>query len=296
MRHFRWLAMAVCTGVMCLAPLRAATWSRVGTGQFTLLTDGRPDAVREWAVGIEALRRDVTEAFGTDNRVLEPMTILVTSDPTVVAGAVPERSYGSSEIGVLTYYQLQFGCLVGVVQQSSELARRGTFYQGAYWALSGYRPPPRWLISGLHELYASAKAREGRVAIGLPPKGAKEVLRGRVPIPLGELLAAKEQGLGAQLAAFEAESWAWTYFLWLAEDGKYRADLVRYVQLRSQGESLENARAAAFPRDIEAQFERFVKRGEFPLVTLARRWSEVEASVTTGPRGGLCERSARHRS
>lgn len=274
-------------GALTVTTVQAGAWTRVNASEFTVLTDGRADDVREWVMSVEALRRDVQSTILTDARFLDPVVVIATSDTNALREAVgPSTGVGNP----FMLFNQRRGHFVGLLQVAEPAARRALLLQATDWSLAGVHLPPRWLRVGLSEVYATMKRQGDRLIVGgaIPEGGA--ISRRALPIPIEKLVTVTaveaKQFNDFETAAFTAESCALAYALWFGDEGATRGKIGRYAELLNRGESAATAFAEAFSEGtatLEAKVTVLAKKGTLPSVALTHRVAELAQVVTLTP-------------
>lgn len=160
------------SSLMAGAAAGAETWTRLTLPGFTLFTDGSPRQaadIREWALCVEALRRDVQGVMATDERLIVPAVVIVSAEKNAVRDAMG----GALSEGAFMVFNQRRGHFIGLLQADNDASRRGLLLQATDWSLGGVHLPPRWLRVGLSEVYATMKVKGSQVIVGGTSPGPK---------------------------------------------------------------------------------------------------------------------------
>jgi hypothetical protein len=109
---------------------------------------------------------------------------------------------------------------------------------------------PLWLSEGLAELFANADLFEKSQGLGKFSPESAQILKTRTKIPLSVLMSATHdspyyrQQEKAEL--FYAQCWALTHYLYLADKQAHQKQLVRYIDLLTNGVAEKDAESQAF--------------------------------------------------
>ncbi len=287
-RFFRGMVSLV--GAMLLAGTivsAAEQWTKVSTPQFTILTADSARDAKSWAVALEAFRRDLQELVGADERMLDPLTVLVFKGERsfrALMGPQPKGAPPGEQVS--RSFRKNGRYLVAVNPTNEEMARKVVFMNGTVWLTGSSRwQLPLWLVTGFQELYANYSLDGDRVVIGGAFTGSSW-RQGRLAMSLDELMRTDADSpyyKSHNAPRYIWESWAFVHFLLLGEQGENRAAFLRYIGQLQQGRSSVEALTAAFPAglaELGRRFDRFVSGAVYRSQALPYRLGDLEKNIT----------------
>jgi len=272
-----WLA---CAGIFP-SKASAATWWRIQTEHFEILTDASPKAARQLAVQLEQLREVFHEIPGAPAVPPLPVRVFLFSSAEEFAQYRP----GPSTRG---FFQGGPDRDFIVLLDSGEETRRIAFHEYVHLVLNHSAARlPNWFEEGIAEFYSSLQLRGGDWIAGLPVRAHLQVLQQQEWLPAGTLAEFDEHRQGVQqpgkLGIFYAQSWALVHMLNLSPG--YRDKLPRFAELLALGEPAGPAFEQAFGKSLEqALFDlrAYVQRGPWPALRIP--WGTVgEVDVELQP-------------
>lgn len=248
---------------------QAPGWTRLETPHLTLYSAGPVDQAREWTVKAEACRQLIAGLGPADDRALDRLTIAIFRDESHFERyfAPPADRSVSNDwtirylVGARTLMSDgQVFCAVN--PEHGELAEPALFLLVGAWASRPFpRPLPEWISKGLQDICAQGVLHGDRVEFGGRHKADLDVLRGKLPLPLEELMKPANFDDVAS-----AEAWLLMHYLLWGNDGANRAILNRYLDAWTAGRSEQEAAFAAFPGgfdDLTARLAVYQKKGKF---------------------------------
>lgn len=288
MRLPRLLGVLVCGTVIALsARASGTTWHKVSAPHIVVYTAGSPQTAKNWVIALEGFRRSLLELTHNDDASLDSFVLVVFKD---------EKGYTSVlkpgvRNDVLTVSSGRFysdqGAIIGAVNPSEEeMARYAVFSQAGLWMNNSFRwPLPLWLMTGLDQLYSRHYLESGDMTIGGPIAQNVHLLDERLALPLDQMLSMTTDSpyyRSSKFIDFNAQTWAFTHYLFIGDNGTHRAQLTRYLDALS-GNSNYDAFAMAFPegmKAVEKQFAHYVRAGMYAMTTLPYSVAELSRAVT----------------
>jgi len=269
----------------------AVRWTKVSSPYFTIYTSDSVDQAKEWAAGLEAFRLSLNELAPTDERLLDPMTLVVFARLKAFQAIVPRSGRGKSGDTQLYRYVNRNGHFIGALNAEDEdLARFAIYMQGGLWLTNSYRRPlPLWLSTGLQGVYATSVLSDGRMTIGYKDERiAYELDEGARLIEWERMIGMTTEAETYQRepGKFNAQAWAFVHYLLLGDKGANRPKLARFMNAILAGQNETEALQAAFPEGIEVlakNLSRYVRRGVYPTTTLPADLHRIEREIHAAP-------------
>lgn len=272
--------------------LRAETWTRVSTPNFTILTANSLREAREWAVALEATCREMKQITGVEASSLDPLTLVVFHDAGSFNRVMQQSNQMTGNyIRKMTFCSFAHNgrAFTAVSPVDHDASRRSAFLASTLWLTTGsfHWPVPYWLTAGFQEQYSGYEIRDGKVIIGrLVEHG---LLTDVSASSLGEVLAAHQYSPTYDMGEdnrFNCESWALVHFLMLGRNGEYRLQFLRFLGDLQAGVDSDEAFTKAFPEGRAAlgkRFERYVHEGKFRKVILAGDAEQLDRGLAVRP-------------
>ena len=274
----RWSVACLFVAVLALqaTPARAAVeWTRLRSQNFTLEGDVPERDLRAVARRFEQFRETLARQFPKTRLVMRsPVTIVVFAHDRDLALLNPRyEGKAISASGFATVSRIGTSIVLGL--EAGENAYPVIYHEYTHLMLSNVLPGlPLWAEEGLAEFYGTFKlSDDGRTAsIGLPvPPGEMDLLRGRVLIPLSELVAA-DQGSPLYVDAkhrsrFYAQSWALMHYLQVGNPAR-SSQLKTFLQRVASREDPVSAFNESFPdaAKLESELSHYVGKFAFTYV------------------------------
>ncbi len=288
----RTLRLAVFLGLLLAADAWAAPvrWTKVSSPYFTILTSDSVSAAKEWAAGLEAFRLSLNELAPTDERLLEPMTMVIFDRLKTFEAAIPRTGQEKSGSTQLYRYANRNGHFIGAVNvEDNHAAQFGIYMQGGMWLTNSYRRPlPLWLVTGLQGLYATSILSDGRMTIGYEDESSTYGLKSSRIIPLDQMLGmtTAAETYQSDSGKFNAQAWAFVHYLVVGEKGVHRPRLARFMNAILEGRAEEEAIREAWPEglvEVTKKFTRYVRNGVYRVVTLPTDLHRLEREIHATP-------------
>ena len=202
----------------------------------------------------------VNQLGPADERALDPMVVAVFHDNTHFQQYFSPQS-NPVMLGSTTHFQVasqamqRFGrSFCGINPERTELVEPAFFMQTGAWATQVFpRPLPVWLIKGLQQICIQAEIHGERVVFGGPSEVDVNLLNGKVPMPLTQLMRPLEVG-----DIVSAEAWLLVHYLLWGDHGANRPLLKRYLEAWAAGDNEKEAAAIAFPGGLDELSVRLV--------------------------------------
>jgi hypothetical protein len=290
------LLAGFCVSGLLATPVAAKErWTKVSTPYQTIFTDDSVNNAKEWAACLEAFHQDLQTLAPTDNRMLDPMTVVIfRSEKEFRAMAEPYKKKENGLMFLASNSSLRDGRFVVAVNSSEDEAARGSvFLQSTLWLTSSYHfPLPLWLVTGLQYIYSGYSVSGNRMEVGGPLDGAADSFRDGVHYPLEQMFGMTTMSPTYQSkdGKFNAQAWAFVHFMMFGENGANRPRLAAYMQALQKGEpdakSLELL-APAGRADLASRFGKYVRAGMYRYEPLAADLGEIRRHVAVAPASPL---------
>ncbi len=236
-------------------------WIELTTTNFRFFSNAGRGETRRVAMDLEELRAVLAEL--TDYRLSSPV-------PTVIYVFRHRRSFAPFRIladgapaDVAGYFlRRPLGNYIAVNADRPRVS--GIIFHEYVHYVTGNSlgELPVWLSEGLAEFYRTFEIDGDDTTIGLPVISHLAWLRGRLPIPLAELLEVDHDSPlyneSSRRGDLYAQSWALTHYLMVGDEDR-RRQLGRYLAMLQQGRDFTAAFTAAFGDDLPA-LERELRR------------------------------------
>jgi tetratricopeptide (TPR) repeat protein len=254
-----------------------ADWTEASTRHFVVVSDDKPEDVRQFAEKLERFDRAlriVSRLGDVDLGPANRLTLYVVRDVAAV-----QRLGGPRLIGF--YLAKASGPLAVVPRdtlQSTTLAQAVLFHEYAHHLLlSNFSAVwPAWLSEGFAEFYGSAALQEdGGVQIGLPPADRAYSLLGTQETVLGSRLQTRLEKLPLQqllsmtyskvLGSAQLYARGWLLVHYLNFEPKRKGQLTRYVADLERGVSSVEAGTAAFGElaTLDSELDAYLRKDKF---------------------------------
>ena len=245
-------------GLLLAWPLLAAepAWIEIKTPRYTVLSQ-LPDAqTRRWASEFDDFIDTSLSVFGSSDKNLTPLTILLFSGDRAFTPYKPRQPDGTVAKNVAGVFNRQATWAIAGVSDrgDSSQGRSILFHEGMHWLASadpGARPT--WLNEGLAEMFSTFERRPDTVNFGKPIPWHVYQLRTYNLLPMADLLSQRGSLLEKEnlTQMFYAQSWLLVHYLWMSNDPGRREQWANYLRIyrtRSPGEAAREV----FGEDLSA--------------------------------------------
>ena len=263
---------------------------KVSTPHFTILTADSTDDAKDWAVGLEAYRQSLQAMAGTDDRMLDAVTIVVFKNERAYKAVARQGEKEDFYTISSSRFVSQEGHFFGAVNpDDAEAARHSVFLQAGIWLTSSYRwPLPLWLVTGLQQIYDDCSLSSGRIYVGGAIGANTESLKGGLHLPLDQMLGMTTSSDAYQKpdGHFNAQAWAFVHYLLLGDHDAHRATLAAYMQAIQRGDDADASQKLLYPDglpELSRRFTRFVNDGGYRMETLSVNVGAIVAQVSVSP-------------
>lgn len=282
-----WLGLAL--GL--LGPLAAKDqWMKVGAPHFTILTDDSVGDARDWAVSLEAFREHLQTIVPTDDRMLDPMTLVVFKAPRAFRAITGPLDHADPLMVSTGRFISRDGRFLGAVNPEDEDgARHSIFLQASVWLTRSSRfPLPVWLVTGLQQIYTDHTITGGEMLIGHAEEGCAKSLENGLRLPLSDMfsMTTHSPAYKATDGYFNAQAWAFGHFMLLGDKGANRAALARYLEAVVRGDALVESERRLYPQglpELSERFTRYVKTGAYRMEALPIPLAPIAARLVVAP-------------
>lgn len=281
-RHVSRLVLALLLMVSARAAGKEASWLKLTTSEFTLITSLKEKEARAWAGDFSQFIATMRSFFADGDRKLPPLTVVIFARERDYLDYRPLGTNGKPQPVMGFFSRRGSWAVVGLSDRydSAEL-RRTIFHEGTHWFMSAPgRRLPIWLEEGLAEVFSTFAVVKGKARFGEPIDEHVEALRelGRMPLP--QLFAARKDqlfsGSATQTGLMYAQSWALVHYLMFGEHTFSRQALSDYFKLVGRSRPTEAMFERAFGRSVpalEREFGRYLEDGDYfvwqqPLVSV----------------------------
>ena len=254
-------------------------WFEARTAHFNLYSCGTPQEVYKVVARLEQFRDAYGLLAGAQSLSSPPITVIAFPNHKAMEPFLPQ-------------YQGQAMSLSGFFKRSSDenlivLALTGTnsesldtiYHEFTHLLLrrnDGIWPV--WLQEGMAEMYSTFESTGRGVRFGKPIEWHLETLQHEELMPLKDLLSvthdSPQYNERNYQGMFYAESWALTHFLMNGDDAALKARFRDYTPLLRLGQTpaqaFTNATATSPLPAIEADFRRYLTRGQFDSLSCRR--------------------------
>jgi len=257
--------------LVCSIPLKAGDqpWIELKSDHFTVLCNSGEKDAREAAVDLERIRLVLIKLFPamkTDPNA--PIVVFITADDALYGSLVPEYNKRSISDKPFSHFVTSrdlnlIASKSGIFQagrtQSEVVLKEGAVEPTDYkmkWDYAGlmaginFRRAPAWFRAGIGAFFGYSLITEDQAKVGLPVRRYAAITSRGLMIPFSKLVTmsthSPEYNEEVQQHSFYAESWALFHYLMLADNGAYRSQLERYLQLLGSGKKRLDAAQEAF--------------------------------------------------
>jgi tetratricopeptide (TPR) repeat protein len=237
-------------------------WKRLRTPALTVIGNASDRDLRRTAEEIERFRAAIHALSpGAPMTSAAPMVAVVFRDDSALTPFKP-RNRGKPIENVAAYFAPlpDINYIVLAPNESREFTYRVIFHEYTHFLV--YRSTPRlpmWLNEGLADFYSTFNGSEAdrRMILGRPIVEYRTALRsygGLIPFKKFLSSSALPELLRTPLGThrFYAQSWAFTHYLLIGENGAYRPKLRAFMAALQAGQSSDLAFAATFGTDVDA--------------------------------------------
>lgn len=255
----------------CVTPLEQASWIRVETQHFELISGARKSQTLAIAERLELLRA-VVERLGVETRLEPRVPLLVYVFPDAESFARFRSPVGYAGFTLpranRTFLALQANAgadarITAAHEYVHFLLRNGNASQF-----------PVWYDEGIAEFLSTASRQDDRIVIGLVPPGRQHWLLYGSPMSVRRMMLADDLHDWTPRAQerFYAQAWAVTHYLHVSERlgfPRRHPQLVEYLARINRGETPDDACNAAFGTDfegLEKEFMLYLAKGELPYL------------------------------
>jgi tetratricopeptide (TPR) repeat protein len=260
-----------------------AAWTEASTRHFVVISEGKPEDVRQFAEKLERFDRALRYVSRLGDVDLGPsnrLTVYVVPNPGAVERLAAPRTIG--------FYRARAGGSLAVVPKTDAyfdtfLPQAVLFHEYAHHLLlSGYSAVwPAWLSEGFAEFYGSAATQaDGSVHIGLPPTYRAYDLLGTQQTRLGSRLQTQVEKLPLkQLLSLshsritenpQVYARGWLFVHHLNFEARRDGQLARYVAGLERGISSIEAGTAAFGElsALDSDLDAYLRKGRFRYLSV----------------------------
>lgn len=250
--------------------LSAASWQKVQTEYFTVLSQSSEREARAWAARLERFRMCMELMFPDESRQLEPVTVLIfrrdrdfnpfkppqLGDPERLAG-VFQRGYGRSLIGMSSDYS---------GRELNELI----FHEATHWFFASRGAgDPIWVTEGLAEAFSTFRIENGEAIFGGDNLDDILALRRHGFMYVREIMNAPRYKVHSvkneQTLLFYAHSWLLANYIFIDGNLGGREALSRYLARTGRGEPYDEAFKAEFGltyEELDKQLDAYFGSGK----------------------------------
>lgn len=261
-------------------------WTRIGMGQFEILTDMGEQEAYELASTVDRMMTAIGRT--TDLRLASPRPIRVMAFRSS-GRFLPFRDAlagpGTDKTGVFaTTNFTNYILLDGSKKRLRQMMRHELTH---LFMSNSFDTAPLWVNEGLAEFYETLGVQGDGLLIGSPHPRTVQLLRRERFLPIREILemtgSAEEFRSGPRAEVIYAQSWAMIHYLLVArQDGQeqLRDYLALLLEGRDQNEAFERAFGRS-PEELEKEVSAYVRRGNFRQVAIesagvsARNWQTL---------------------
>jgi thioredoxin-like negative regulator of GroEL len=235
----------------------AASWVRVRSPHFEVLSDAGEDRARAVAVRLEQFRRVVEEVIGPAEDDSHPATIVIAfRDEGSFAPFLP--LYRGQRQDVAGYFQggADRDYIAATIAGGEGDPHGTVFHEYAHVALNRkLQAQPLWLGEGLAEALSRWAAIGPEALVGMPAPDHLRSLAERKPMPLRRLLgidyASPVYNEGDERAMFYSQSWALAHWVAFGRGERARPDLQAFMAAIAGGAPAEAAFTSAFGATVD---------------------------------------------
>ncbi|MBI5693475.1 MAG: DUF1570 domain-containing protein [Verrucomicrobia bacterium] len=253
------------------------TWRKVVTSEFAVITPleerAALAAATEFAQYVSAQRA----FFGGRREALPALTIVIFAREKDFDSYRPLVSPGGKPLAVGGFFSRhESWAVVGMPARVSEDTRRTIFHEGVHWFLSASRTRnPIWVEEGLAEVFSTFRVDGAVAEWGRVIESHVQLLRKTPPMPLQQLLAVSQAGLGGddrrRTGAVYAGAWAFVHFLMFGKHEIPRTAISDYLEAVTSGTPPAEAAPRVFGRplaDLDRALRRYLEDGDYFMARL----------------------------
>jgi hypothetical protein len=234
MAQGRWLATACAMACASFAAEggTAAHWRSLETPRYAVLSQLGEHETRAWAAEFDQFIDTVTGVTGGRHQALSPLTIVLFAPGGAARGCAVRQG--------------TWGLAVGP-------ARHDALREGVRWLTRNTDGKPRWLETGLAEVFSSFTVHGGTVRWGEAMPDHLAVLRDRGLVPLDRFLDRPDDVVARDGDArrYTAQAWALTHVLFFGGEPARRERFATWLRHRGL-KSGDAGFRAAFGAEIDA--------------------------------------------
>ena len=293
-----------------------ATWLKLSTPEFTVVTSLKEKEARAWAGEFSQFIAAMRSFFADGNRQLPPLTVVIFARDRDFRDYRPLGPDGKPQPMAGFFSRLESSAVAGLSGAiSSKELRRTIFHEGTHWFMSGSgQTQPVWLEEGFAEVFSTFEIEKGKAKWGSPIEEHVYALQEIDRLPLQKLLTLGQENLShkdtLQTGIIYAESWAFVHYLIFGEHKMSRRAVSEYVALLGKIHP-DEAFQRAFGRtvkEMDREFRQYLDGGTYfvsrqplaetkpPQLTVASVADVANAQgrlALAGGRNELAEKQAR---
>jgi tetratricopeptide (TPR) repeat protein len=274
-------------------------WIEVRSPNFRVISNGREKQAMDVALGFERIRAVFVTAYPylrTDSGA--EVIVVAPRDERTMKMLLPrfwEKKAGAPPAGL---FRKGWEKDYAIVRLDAQACDSSVVYHEYVHKLLGLNFPrmPIWLREGVAEFYGNAKFLPDRAMVGLP-SARLDILRGKAPFPLKEILAARGDSPYLRhrdkIQMFYAQSWGLTHMLMVGEGMGNGRRFNEFMTLLHSGADDQDAFRQAFGEigKIEDQFRQYVRQFSFTALVL-KDPVQIDKSVLSARKMSMAETHA----
>ncbi|HEY7856657.1 MAG TPA: DUF1570 domain-containing protein [Terriglobales bacterium] len=217
-----------------------ASWVRIESPHFEVLTDGDPDQGREIAAQLERMRAMFMEMLPGIKDPALPVQILAVKNKREFMDLTPPDLFGKGKPDYVSFLmptaeRTEFLVRLDSVADSNYLYPYGVIYSAYAQILIGQSSVhiPDWLTYGMGEFYETAEIGNHNAVIGKVNRDNLEILQNRALLPVSVVISAgvntPEWNRTDRRELFDAESWALVHYLLTNDQQEHTHQLQTYI-------------------------------------------------------------------
>jgi len=218
----RWLTACALTCAAAAAPVHAGeAWRSLATPNYSVLSQLSDRDTRAWAAEFDVFIDSFSGVIGGRHESLPPLTVVLFAPQ---AGAGPGCAVRPGTWGLSGLRR----------EDDGGVARRAALREGVRWLTRSADGKPRWLETGLAELFATFNVHGGNVRWGEPMPDHLALLREQGLIPLAQFLDHPEAAVerDGDARRYTAQAWALTHVLFFGGEPERRARFAAWLRHR----------------------------------------------------------------
>jgi tetratricopeptide (TPR) repeat protein len=248
-------------------------WIEVRSTHFRVVSNGNEKQARRVAGQFERFR-EVLRVTLTKSRIdpSTPLLILAVKDEKSLKALIPEywEKKGMTHPAGLFLRSVSKDFVILRMDADVEDPYHIIYHEYTHSLMSlNFRVLPVWVSEGLAEFFGHATIGDKEAGTGRPSGEQIRLLRENHMLPLATLLTAEKDSPyyneSNKTSLFYAQSWALTHMLMIGGKGSRQMQLIKYVELTSDGMPDLEAAQQAFGdvKQLESKLSDYIRQAQY---------------------------------